>query len=155
MKKTIFLSLLCLLSSSAFANEQPVIAQLHPAVVDGAPMFSTFWSEKNKVGFIQMGLAWSVFDPTVHGHGFKFANEIVTSVNPVLSVGCQIKNVKGTFNYIGGANGPNNPLVINLAGNCAGDIAEFENNQIHLSFKNVSSLDGLMYAPELDVVISH
>lgn len=155
MKKTIFLSFLCLASSYSIANAQTVTAQLQPAMVGGTPRFSTLWSEKNKVGFVQMGLVWTVFDPAVHGHGFKFTSEPVTAVSPILSQSCQIKSVKGSFNYIAGANGPHNALVINLVGDCAADITNFETNDIYLNFKNVPSLDGSVITPDLDVVITH
>ena len=155
MRKTIFVSLLFLASHATFAKEQTVVAQLHLTMVGGSPMFSTFWKEENKVGFVQMGLVWSAFDPTVHGHGFKFTNGPVIAISPVLSENCRIKSVKGSFNYVGGSSGPNNPLAINLDGDCAGYIAELEKNDIHLNFKNVPSLDDLTVTPDLDVVISH
>jgi hypothetical protein len=60
-----------------------------------------------------------------------------------------------SFNYVGGAGGAHNPLVINLAGDCASDISKFENNEIHLNFKNVPLLDGLVVTPDLDVIITH
>jgi hypothetical protein len=155
MKKVTFLSLLSLISIVALAEEQVVTARLHPAVIGETPMFGTFWSEKNKIGFVQMGLVWSSFDPAVHGHGFKFSNETVTVISPILSEGCQVTSVKGSFNYVGGINGPHNPLAINLAGECADDVAEFEKDEIHMSFKNVPSLDGATVTPDLEVIVTH
>lgn len=83
------------------------------------------------------------------------SQDLASIVSPALSENCHITSVRGSFNYVGGTNGPHNPLTINLAGDCAADVASFEKNDIHMKFKDVPSLDGSIITPDLDVVINH